>query len=76
MAASNAPSMTLHFTGRAELMASADAWRREWVDAWRCCDTARMSLAWRMTERLVRSIDAAALRDAPMDGEGNAKGSV
>jgi hypothetical protein len=63
--------MTLHFTGRAELMASWDKWIDELWYARLSDDHASMKEANQMCERFW-----AALRDTPMggDGEGNAHG--
>jgi hypothetical protein len=65
--------MTLHFTGRAELMASFAAWCVDEAMADLLCDGRAEQEASQMCLLL-----AAALRDTPMggDGEGNAKGSV
>lgn len=57
---------TLHFIRRSELMASYEAWRKEWNEMDRRCDTDGMKRAARMMGQL-----ALALIEAPMDGEGN-----
>jgi hypothetical protein len=64
---------TLHFTGRAELMASYQAWWDVWLLSCRYEHHAAMNAAQAAQDRLLP-----ALRDTPMggDGEENAKGSV